>query len=97
MEHKLENGVLTLFFKGDLNSSNSEQTEEEIEKILGTNKFQSIVLDFAELRYISSAGLRIILKIKKEHDDTKVVKVNKDVYDIFEMVGFSSVITIERA
>ena len=47
MEHKLENGVLTLFFKGDLNSSNSEQTEEEIEKILGTNKFQSIVLDFA--------------------------------------------------
>ena len=97
MEHKLENGVLTLFFKGDLNSSNSEQTEEEIEKILGANKFQSIVLDFAELRYISSAGLRIILKIKKEHDDTKVVKVNKDVYDIFEMVGFSSVITIERA
>ncbi len=97
MEHKLENGVLTLFFKGDLNSSNSEQIEEEIEKILGANKFQSIVLDFAELRYISSAGLRIILKIKKEHDDTKVVKVNKDVYDIFEMVGFSSVITIERA
>ena len=97
MEHKLENGVLTLFFKGNLNSSNSEQVEEEIEKILGANKFQSIVLDFAELRYISSAGLRIILKIKKEHDDTKVVKVNKDVYDIFEMVGFSSVITIERA
>lgn len=97
MEHKLENGVLTLFFKGELNSSNSEQTEEEIEKILGANKFQSIVFDFAELRYISSAGLRIILKIKKEHDDTKVVKVNKDVYDILEMVGFSSVITIERA
>ena len=97
MEHKLENGVLTLFFKGDLNSSNSEQTEEEIKKILGANKFQSIVLDFAELHYISSAGLRIIIKIKKEHDDTKVVKVNKNVYDIFEMVGFSSVITIERA
>ena len=45
---------------------------------------------------ISSAGLRIILKIKREHDDTKVVNVIDEVFDVFEMVGFNNFLTIEK-
>ena len=97
MEHKLENGTLTLYFEGELNSYSADDVEKEIEEIVNKNEFRKLILDFSKLKYISSAGLRIVLKLKQKYDDTKVVKVNKDVYDIFEMVGFSNLITVERA
>ena len=96
MEYKLNGETLTIFLKGKINSSNSEETEEEIGRILAANTFKSLVFDLSELVYISSAGLRIILGVKQEHDDTKLVKVSDPIYDIFVMVGFDNVLTIER-
>lgn len=96
MRYNVENEKLTIYFHGELNSSNSEETEKEIDGILSKSQFKSVVLDFAELTYISSAGLRIILKIKREHDDTKVVNVIDEVFDVFEMVGFNNFLTIEK-
>lgn len=96
MRYNVENEKLTIYFRGELNSSNSEETEKEIDGILSKTQFKSVVLDFAELTYISSAGLRIILKIKREHDDTKVVNVIDEVFDVFEMVGFNNFLTIEK-
>ena len=96
MEHKLNNETLTIFLKGKINSSNSEETEEEIGRILTENTFKSLVFDLSELVYISSAGLRILLGVKQEHDDTKLVKVSDPIYEIFVMVGFDNVLTIER-
>ena len=96
MEYKLNGETLTIFLKGKINSSNSEETEEEIGRILAANAFKSLVFDLSDLVYISSAGLRIILGVKQEHDDTKLVKVSDPIYDIFVMVGFDNVLTIER-
>ena len=96
MEYKLNGETLTIFLKGKINSSNSEETEEEIGRILAANTFKSLVFDLSELVYISSAGLRIILGVKQEHDDTKLVKVSDPIYEIFVMVGFNNVLTIER-
>ena len=48
------------------------------------------------LAYISSTGLRIIVRIKQRYDDTILVKVPSGVYDVFDMVGFSNLIKIER-
>lgn len=96
MRYNVENEKLTIYFRGELNSSNSEETEKEIDGILSKSQFKSVVLDFEELTYISSAGLRIILKIKREHDDTKVVNVIDEVFDVFEMVGFNNFLTIEK-
>ncbi|MDY6391678.1 MAG: STAS domain-containing protein [Bacilli bacterium] len=96
MDHSIKNGVLTIFLKGKINSSNSEETEQDIDEILGSNSFQSIVFDLDELQYISSAGLRILLRIKQEHSDTKLVNVSPAIYEIFEMVGFAKFLTIEK-
>ena len=96
MEHKLNNGTLTIFLKGKINSSNSEEAEQEINRILAGNTFKSLVFDLGELIYISSAGLRILLGVKQEHEDTKLVKVSDAIYEILVMVGFDSVLTIER-
>ena len=96
MTHTLENGKLTIFFERELNSYNSEEVEREIESIVDNNSFDSIVLDMENLRYISSAGLRIVVRLKQRFDNTSIVKVQESVYDIFDMVGFQNVISIEK-
>ena len=96
MEYKVENQVLTLYFVGELNSSNSEDVESEIDKIIKQNSFKSIVLDLEKLNYISSAGLRIVVRLKQQYDDTKIINAQSGVYDIFAMVGFNSIISIKK-
>ena len=97
MKHELKEKTLTLYFEGELNSFNSEDVENEIEKILNDNdNFKKLVLDLEKLRYISSAGLRIIVKLKQDNDDLKLVNVPEGVYDVFEMVGFQNIVEIER-
>lgn len=97
MKYVLKDKILTLYFEGELNSFNSEDVENEIENILNSNdNYKKLVLDLEKLRYISSAGLRIIVKLKQENDDLKLVKVPEGVYDVFEMVGFQNIVEIER-
>lgn len=95
MKHTLENDILTLFFEGELNSFNSEEVEKEIEVILKNNKFSSIVLDMDKLTYISSAGIRIVIRLRKQYD-VSLINVTKDVFTIFDMVGLQSILKIER-
>ncbi len=96
MKHTVENDVLTIYLEGELNSFNSEDVEKEIDEIVESNSFDSIILNLKDLSYISSAGLRIIVRLKQRFDKTSLVKVSKNVYDIFEMVGFENIIKIER-
>ncbi len=96
MNHTLENEKLTIFLEGELNSYNCDEVETEIEKIVSEKPFKSLVLDFDNLRYISSAGLRIIVRLKQRFDDLSLVKVSSDVYDILDMVGFVKMFAIEK-
>ena len=97
MEYKLENNVLIIFIEGELNSVNSESVGEEIDKIIKDKTFKSLVLDFDKVSYISSAGLRIILKLKQRYDDFSVINASLEVYDVFQMTGFTSMMSIKKA
>ena len=94
MRFELTDNLLTLFFEGELNSYNSEYVEKEIDEVLSSNKFQTLNLDFAKLQYISSAGLRIILKIKQRFNDSHVINASLDVYDVLQMTGFTNIMDI---
>lgn len=96
MKTVIEKEVLTIYLVGQLNSSNAEDVEKEIDNILDKGGFKSIKLDFTDLEYISSAGLRIILRIKQGYEDTSIINVNSEVYSIFKMVNFISVIDISK-
>ena len=96
MKHTLENNTLTLYLEGELNSYTSKDVEEEIETIMSENTFNKVVLDLKDLVYISSAGLRIIVRIKQKYDDTSLINTPSGVYDIFKMVGFHNMIKIEK-
>jgi hypothetical protein len=56
-----------------------------------------LVLDAAALEYISSAGLRVILRLSQSEDGLKIINVSSEVYEVFEMTGFSQMIPIEKA
>ena len=97
MRFELSDNLLTLFFEGELNSYNADVMEKEVDEVLSSSKFQTLNLDFAKLNYISSAGLRIILKIKQKHDDSHVINANLDVYDVLQMTGFTNIMDVKKA
>lgn len=96
MKHIFENKKMTLFFEGELNSFNADDVEKEIENIFKGIDVDAIVLDMEKLNYISSAGLRIIVRLKQRCNDVSLVKVPQGVYDIFTMVGFQNLLSIEK-
>ena len=56
-----------------------------------------LTLDATDLKYISSAGLRIILRLRKEMKDLKIINVQPEVYEIFDMTGFTEMVDIQKA
>lgn len=97
MEHSLNKDILTISLEGELNSVNAESVGEEIDKIIDKSSFKNLVLDFDKVSYISSAGLRIILKLKQRYDDFSVINASLEVYDVFQMTGFTSMMSIKKA
>lgn len=97
MKCELNDKTLTLFMEGELNSYNAENVEKEIEDTIGNQSFEKLVLDFARISYISSAGLRIILKLKQKYNNVSVIETSLEVYDIFSMTGFVNIMDIKKA
>ena len=97
MRFELNDNVLTLFFEGELNSYNADAIDNEIEQIVTKQKFNKIILNFELLVYISSAGLRIILKLKQRFNDISIVDATLEVYDVLSMTGFVNMMPIKKA
>ena len=82
--------------KGKIDSSNAADIEININGQIGDYKGE-LVLDASGLEYISSAGLRVVLRLKKANPSTKVINCNSEVYEIFDMTGFSEMMDISKA
>ena len=95
--YKPEGEELVIKLAGKIDSSNAAEAEKEINEILAKETFSVIILDAEELQYISSAGLRIILRLRKHYADLKIVNVVSEVYEIFDMTGFTEMMKIEKA
>ena len=90
-------GLLTLSAYGRIDSSNASDAQAQAEAIMAENPHTSIIMDFDALEYVSSAGLRVILHIRKAEPTLKLINVSSDVYEVFEMTGFSEMMPIEKA
>lgn len=97
MKFEKNKETLTLFFEGELNSTNADRIEKEIDSILKKETFESVILDFSNLTYISSAGLRIVLKLKQTYDKVTIIEASLEVYDIFSMTGFTNFMDVKKA
>ena len=94
-ERKFDNGALTITVAGRLDTITAPELEREIGDL---NDVQDLIIDMKNLDYISSAGLRVILKAQKIMNikgSMKLVNVGESIMEVFEITGFSDILTIE--
>ena len=94
--NRKQNGTaLEIALEGRLDTTTAPELEKELG---GLNDVTTLTLDFSKLEYISSAGLRVLLsahKIMSRKGGMKVTHVNEIVNEVFEVTGFSDILTIE--
>lgn len=88
---------LTVTITGQIDTNTAPDLEKFIDKEMSRAK--NITLDFSNVDYISSAGLRVLLSVYKKQNDRKnkliISKANSDVLSILEMTGFTSFLIIK--
>ena len=93
---KVNGEALEIALTGRLDTTTAPQLDEVVKNDL--NGITSLVFDLNNLEYISSAGLRVLLsaqKIMNKQGSMKLVGVSDDIMEIFEVTGFSDILTIE--
>ena len=88
---------MTLFIVGRIDTITSQDLENQINDEMG--KFDSLILDFNDLEYISSAGLRVLIaaqkNLKQDEIPMSIKNVNDAISEIFRMSGFDKILKIE--
>ena len=87
----------TYQLQGRIDSVNAGEMEKEIRGAFPEGFGEELVLDASELSYISSAGLRVLLRLKKEIPRLRMIHICRDVYEILEMTGFDQILETEKA
>lgn len=94
IEKSLSGTELTVMLEGRLDTMTAPDLDKELNEQYGS--ITDLVLDLGKLEYISSAGLRVVLSAHKAMKGKLVVKnVNEDIMEVFDMTGFSDILTIE--
>ena len=90
----IENGICTLRLAGRIDSGNAAEVEAAV---LASGAKDPMVLDLEKLEYLSSAGLRVILRIRRAHPGLRIVGAQPEIYNILEMTGFTALMKVEKA
>ncbi len=88
--------TLTLEIEGRIDTTTAPALEGELKHSV-TSEVQNLILDFAKVEYISSAGLRVLLaaqKVMKKQGSMVVKNVNEVIMEVFDVTGFSDILTI---
>ena len=96
-EGKLKNGVLTIQLSGRIDSLNVSELKRQNEEVRRTYPTESIVLDCEKLEFTTSSGLRLMLNLKKEVHDTRIINAQPAVYDVLDMTGFTELFDVQKA
>lgn len=96
IEFRTDKDILYISLGGRIDASNAADVENEINDIRKLNQDLHTVLDADALEYISSAGLRVILRLRKQEPKLAIINVSPEVYSVFEMTGFTEMLTVEK-
>ena len=95
--YRVDKDILYIALEGRIDATNAAEAEEKIFGIKNENSDKHTVIDADKLEYISSAGLRVILRLRKEEPKLAIINVSSDVYEVFDMTGFTDMVTVEKA
>ncbi len=98
MRTTLKDNKLTLYPEGRIDTNNANQIEQEALAAVEENAGADLVIDAEKLEYISSAGLRVLMKLRKQTGEkVPVINVSPEVYEIFETTGFTDLLDVKKA
>ena len=93
-----KDNLLTVKPVGRLDTATSPVLEKELEPYM--EGVQDVLMDFAEVEYISSGGLRVLLAVEQLLENRggklRLIHVNSNIMEIFDLVGFMDVVTVEQ-
>ena len=95
--YRVDKDILYIAVEGRVDASNAAEAEKKVFEIKNANTGKHVVMDAEKLEYISSAGLRVILKLRKEAPKLAIINVNPEVYEVLDMTGFTDMVTVEKA
>ena len=95
--YRIDKDILYIAVEGRIDASNAAEAEQKIFAIKNETPGLHTVVDADALEYISSAGLRVILRLRKEEPKLAIINVAPDVYEVFDMTGFTDMVTVEKA
>lgn len=95
--NKNNDKTLKIKLPSRIDSNNAQAEEANLREAVDEFKPLALELDASELAYISSAGLRILLRLRKDFPDLSIKNVSSEVYEILEMTGFTEMISVEKA
>ena len=96
IERNVNGAAVTLKIVGRLDTSTAPALEASIDSC--TADIKELILDCGALEYVSSAGLRVILKAQKQMNvqgSMKLIGVNETIMEVFDITGFADILTIE--
>lgn len=91
------NNILTIALEGNIDSVTAPEAEERVMALRREYPEGEVVLDAEKLNYISSSGLRVILKLRKMEGALKMVNVSSEVYEVLDITGFVDLLEVSRA
>ena len=97
IKKNLEGTTLTIQLSGRLDASNAQELTNELNSAL--NGIKDLIFDFTNLKYVASAGLRVLLTAQKrmnKQGSMKIRNVEDGVMEVFEMTGFADLMDIEQ-
>lgn len=94
---RFDNGVLTIKLSGHIDSANAAEVERAIVELREQNSASLVTVDCDALQYISSAGLRVILRLKKAAGGVELINVQPPVYEVLDMTGFTEMMEVKKA
>ena len=98
MKTQADNNTVTIFLEGRIDTNNANTAEQEIFEAVNAAGAENTVLDAEALDYISSAGLRVLMKLKKSTSGPlKMINVSREIYEILETTGFTELLEVRKA
>ena len=96
IEKKIDSKTATLIIEGRLDTQTAPQLESELDAVIPG--IEDLIFDMTNLEYVSSAGLRVILKAQKAMNaqgSMRLTGVNESIMEVFDITGFLDILTIE--
>ena len=93
----MENESLKIDLSGHIDSGNAPAVEAEVMTLREAHPHSELILDLKDLKYISSAGLRVVLRLRKLEPRLRLIHVSAEVYEILDMTGFTEMMPVEKA